>query len=142
MGLALLFGSTVGQISDLTPWYKNVVTCTVCEGAVSGVFGFFRDAKYIKAAEGALGLYCMWVEGYKKESCAIMIESYAKLYTEHAFTNVLTSSFICGSAFPFCAAPAVLKVSDFATTYLADKPASLAANNAMNSLYPGAATGD
>ena len=109
---------------------------------MSGVLGFFRDSKYIKAAEGALGLYCMWVEGYNKESCAIMIGSYAKLYSEHAFTNVITSSFICGSAFSFCPAPAVLKASDFAKTYLADKPASLAANNAMNNLYPGAATGD
>ncbi len=43
---------------------------------MSGVLGFFRDSKYIKAAEGALGLYCMWVEGYNKESCAIMIGSY------------------------------------------------------------------
>ena len=109
---------------------------------MSGVLGFFRDTKYIKAAEGALGLYCMWVEGYNKKSCALMIESYAKLYSDHAFTNVITSSFICGSAFSFCPAPEVLKASDFATIYLADKPAALAANNAMNNLYPAAASGD
>jgi len=90
---------------------------------VSGLLGFFRDTKYIKAAEGALGLYCMWVEGYNKKSCALMIVSYAKLYSDHAFTNVITSSFICGFAFSFCADPEVLKASDFAKTYLEDKPA-------------------
>ena len=108
---------------------------------MSGILGFFRDSKYIKAAEGAVGMYCLWIEGYNKETCASRIRTYATLYSDHAFTNILTSSYICGAA-TFCAAPSVKKASDFATTYLADKPASLATNNALNSLYPGVATGN
>ena len=54
------------------------MTCTMCEGAVTGILGFFRDSKYIKAAQGALGMYCMWVEGYNRETCAFMIDAYAK----------------------------------------------------------------
>lgn len=50
---------TNAQISDLTVWYKNLLTCTVCKGVVDGGLSFLKDTKYIKAADGALGLYCM-----------------------------------------------------------------------------------
>jgi hypothetical protein len=62
---ALLLSSFLvvnAQLSDLTVWYKNLFTCTVCKGMVDGGLSFFKDTKYIKAVEGALGLYCMIID--------------------------------------------------------------------------------
>ncbi len=48
---------------------------------------------------------------------------------------MLSSSYVCGNALPFCPAVATKEISDWSTLYLADKPLALANNNAIDTLY-------
>lgn len=91
----------------MTLWYRNIITCTVCKGAVTGALSFFQDLKYQKAVQGALGLYCMFIEQKSQDTCSKIISGYGTDFRNNAFLGgVLSDSFICGNALPFCDAVA------------------------------------
>jgi hypothetical protein len=78
----------------------------------------------------------MFFEQKSQYTCSKIISGYATDFKNNAFIGgVLTDSFICGNALPFCPATATLDISAWITTYLADKPAALASNNFMDNLY-------
>jgi hypothetical protein len=76
----------------------------------------------------------MWIEGYSKRTCKDLIAGYTADYLANAFTatSVFQGSYICGNALPFCSAIPIKGVSDWRTLYLADKPAALANNDAID----------
>jgi hypothetical protein len=112
-----------------------MISCNVCKMSIGGVLEFFKDSKYIKAGMGAAGIYCMWMEGYNRETCAKIISEYGTAYTINAFSHVLTEAFICSTALPFCSAPPMATYKDWAKTYLADKPALITGNDFVDNLY-------
>jgi hypothetical protein len=101
------------------------------------MISFFKDPKYVKAADGALGVYCMWVEEYSKTTCKDLISGYTTDYLANAFTatSVMQGPYICGNALPFCSAVPTLEISDWKTLHLADKPAGNANNDAIDNIY-------
>ncbi len=56
-------------MSDLTPMWQYFMTCTVCQGLVTGGLTYASDPKIIKAVEGAIAFYCL-TQGYGMTTCA------------------------------------------------------------------------
>jgi hypothetical protein len=103
----------------------------VCKAGATGVIGYLKDEKTLKAIEGAIGLYCVTGMGFGKSTCSSIIRAYKDSYFSSAFTVVLKSDFICGTAFNVCTAPTKMSVASFATAKLADKPATSADNTVL-----------
>jgi hypothetical protein len=70
----------VEAMSDTVPWYNNIFTCAVCTGMTTGAIEFFKDTKYIKAVEGALGMWCFFKNQMTTYTCAKIISQYANGY--------------------------------------------------------------
>jgi hypothetical protein len=49
--------------------WQMFLTCPVCQGLVNGALTYASDPKYIKAVQGAIGIYCL-TQGYGMTTCA------------------------------------------------------------------------
>lgn len=124
---------------DFLPWYKNWLTCAVCNGWAETFKTLATENQYKKALKGFLWLGCS--TQFPQSFCKFTVENLVEHTYSEIFELMLHKNFICGYIFDFCGATAgevyyqKLNVSDWQELYLASKPAAVANNDYLDYLY-------
>ncbi|CDW83826.1 UNKNOWN [Stylonychia lemnae] len=125
------------QIIDNMPFYKNFLTCTICQGFQAQVQTFLTDIENLKAFRGAAGLYCQYFLGYSNETCSFATGIIIRELNAGIFQLVLSREYLCSRVVPVCTTPYYSQylAQDYATRILQSKPTSIQSDTFINSLY-------
>ena len=121
--------------SHRTLWYKNWLTCEVCNTWSATFQTIITDPHKVKAVKGFLWATCS--VQYSQSFCKFFIGETVDLINTEAFQLVLNQNFICGYYFDLCTTNyyTALDTKTFIDKILEDRPDETINNNVLDGLY-------